>query len=156
MMLLWFLYLPYQKFLINIFRQKNFSIRDKLFLDFEQDEITKEFREIINLQVRFLHKLNIWRIVFFYSFSNSKNQNKKLEKFLKKLEEHKNCDELLKLFQEFAINQVLFVIVRSPFVLLFVVPFVLIKWIVSMNVQSNINNFSNKTISTASEPAFYT
>lgn len=86
----WYFWL-YQDYRIDSVRQRLFAIRDDLFdyaasgkIDFNAPAY-RQLREILNVRIRYAHKLNAWMLIAFGIF---------LSKDMRKLAQITGCDEM--------------------------------------------------------------
>ena len=148
-MIIWFLYGPYQQNLMNIFRQKFFDIRNRLFLDLPHDDTCRDLREYFNIQIRFMHKISLWRIIFVGMFIYKTNHiaNEEIVNLLDKISKHQNSEKLLKLLNRSHHYLTLFVLLRSPLILILLLPIVVLASILFSSVS--------KLVRKIKDPMFY-
>jgi hypothetical protein len=108
-------------FLVASTRQRLFTIRDAVFLEFEHNNEYQEFRKRINLFIRFAEKASWQRIIFdFIVFRKDMKQNKKDSRI------EFNDLELNKLFFMSTILIIRLIVLRSPVLMLCSMPLFII------------------------------
>lgn len=120
-------------YLISSTRQKLFSIRDKVFLDFEHDDEYRKLRDNINLFIRFADKASWQRMLFDFIF---------LHKELKKVQPNKTDfknSEFKKILSISTILIVRLVVLRSPTIMLLSMPLFIVA-VVQIEILPKIKN----------------
>ncbi len=120
-------------YLVSSTRQKLFSIRDKVFLDFKHDDEYQKLRDDINLFIRFAGKASWQRMLFDFLF---------LHKELKKAQLSKtdfNNPELKKVFFNATILIIRLVVLRSPTLMLLSAPLFIIG-VIQVEILPKIKN----------------
>jgi hypothetical protein len=107
-------------YLVNSTRQKLFSIRDKVFLDFEHDDEYQKIRDNINLFIRFADKASWQRMLFDFLFLHKKLKKAQLTKI------DFNNPKLKQILFIATILIVRLVILRSPTLMLLSTPLFII------------------------------
>jgi len=120
-------------YLISSTRQKLFSIRDEVFLDFKHDDEYQKLRDDINLFIRFSDKASWQRMLFDFIF---------LRKELKKAQSNKTDFNNPKLKSIFFISTILIirlVILRSPTLMLLSMPVFIIA-VIQVEILPKVKN----------------
>jgi hypothetical protein len=107
-------------YLVSSTRQKLFSIRDKVFLDFKHDEEHQKIRDNINLFIRFANKASWQRMLFDFVFLHKKLKKEQLNKF------NFNNPKLKDILFITTILIIRLVILRSPTLMLLSAPLFII------------------------------
>lgn len=126
-------------YLISSTRQKLFSIRDKVFLDFEHDDEYQELRRNINLFIRFANKASWQRMLFDFIF---------LHKELKKFKSSKivfNNQDLQKFFFISTTLIIRLIVLRSPTAILLSMPLVVVI-IIQVEILPKIKNIASNLV----------
>lgn len=125
-------------YLVSSTRQKLFSIRDKVFLDFKHDDEYQKLRDDINLFIRFAAKASWQRMLFDFIF---------LHKELKKAQSNEtnlNNPELKKNFFFATILIIRLVVLRSPTLMLLSTPLFIVGVIqveILPKIKNTVSNF---------------
>ncbi len=120
-------------YLISSTRQKLFSIRDKVFLDFKHDDEYQKLRDSINLFIRFADKASWQRMLFDFMF---------LHKELKKAQSNKinfKNSEFKKILFISTILIIRLVVLRSPTLMLLSTPLFIIG-VIQVEILPKIKN----------------
>ncbi len=107
-------------YLVTSTRQKLFSIRDQVFLDFEHDDEYQKIRNNINLFIRFADKASWQRMLFDFVFLHKKLKQTQLNKV------DFNNPKLKQILFISTILIVRLVILRSPVLMLLSAPLFII------------------------------
>ena len=133
-----FFYGPWQWFLLDLFRQRLFVIRDSMFLLNYKDKHLNEpeyrlFRQKINSTIRFAHTISWWRMVLVSEFYDDIENNEEYEQL--------RTGKYKAAYKKMAQVSILFMVARSPLLmLLFVVmiPYFLISYIYDSKAPKTI------------------
>jgi len=124
-----FFYGPWQWFLLDLFRQRLFVIRDSMFISSHEDEQLDNpeyrlFRQKINSTIRFAHTISWWKVSLVSRFYDNIESDNEFEKI--KSGKYKAA------YNKMAQVSVFFMVARSPLLMLLcmaMLPFVLISYI---------------------------
>lgn len=147
LLITFFLYVPLQKFLVDIYRQYFFDLRTELLINYEKSEEIDLMRNLINSHIFVLQKISIWRLFAFNNFT--RQADSEIPELLNKIKAHEKGEELMHILNKMSVATVIFITLRSPALLIFSIPFILYKSLVfwMQDYTKKIEHYQNKLIS---------